>query len=71
MCVLQYYQIPMTLMLFVNCYRVLSLLKLSNQVLWLSDRIMTLVLAARVVSSWTYVVTLGCSSSIAGHLMTN
>jgi hypothetical protein len=61
----------MTLMLFVNCYRVLSLLKLSNQVLWLSDRIMTLVLAARVVSSWTYVVTLGCSSSIAGHLMTN
>jgi hypothetical protein len=32
---------------------------------------MTLVLAAGVMSSWTYVVTLGCSSSMAEHLVTN
>jgi hypothetical protein len=69
--VLQRYQIPLTLATFVNCYRHLSLLRLSNQVLWLSDKTVTLVLAARVVSSWTYVVTLGCSSSMVGHLVTN
>jgi hypothetical protein len=69
--VLQRYQIPLTLTTFVNCYRHLSSLRLSNQVLWLSDKTAMLVLAARVVSSWTYVMMLGCSSSMAGHLVTN
>jgi hypothetical protein len=32
---------------------------------------MMLVLAAKVMSSWTYVVMLGCSSSMAEHLVTN
>jgi hypothetical protein len=39
--------------------------------LWLSDRTMTPVLATKATSSWTYVVTLGCSSSMAGHLVMN
>jgi hypothetical protein len=43
----------------------------NNQVLWLSDRTVTPVLAARAASSWTYVVTLGCSSLMAGQLVTN
>jgi hypothetical protein len=69
--VLQRYQIPLTLATFVNCYRCLNSLKLSNQVLWLSDKTATLVLAAKAVSSWTYVVMLSCSSSMAGHLVMN
>jgi hypothetical protein len=69
--VLQCYQIPLTLATFVNCYRHLSSLRLSNQLLSLSDKIVTLVLVARVVSSCTYVLTLGYSSSMAGHQVTN
>jgi len=45
--ILQHYQIPLTLATFVNYYRHLNLLKLNNQVLWLSDKTATLVLAAR------------------------
>jgi hypothetical protein len=66
--VLQRYHIPLTLATFVNYYKCLSLLRLSNQVLWLNDKIATLVLTTGAVNSWTYVVTLGCSSSMAGHL---
>ncbi len=40
-----------TLATFVNYYGRLSLLKLSNQVLWLNDRIMTPLLAIGAVSS--------------------
>jgi hypothetical protein len=40
-------------------------------VLWLSDKTATSVLATRVSSSWTYAVTLGYSSSMAEHLVTN
>jgi hypothetical protein len=69
--VLQRYQIPLTLTTFVNCYRHLSTLRLSNQVLWLNKRTAMLVLAIGAVSSWTYVVTLGCSSSMARHLVMN
>jgi hypothetical protein len=69
--ILQLYQMPLTLTTFVNCYRHLSSLRLSNQALWLNDKTMTAVLVARATSSWTYVVTLGCSSSMAGHLVTN
>ncbi len=69
--VLQHYQIPLTLVTFINWYRRLSLLRLNNQALWLSDKTRTPELVARAVSSWTYVVTLGCSSSMAGHLVTN
>jgi len=69
--VLQHYQIPLTLATFVNCYKRLSSLRLSNQTLWLHDKTMMLVLAAGAVSSWTYAVTLGCSSSMVGHLATN
>jgi hypothetical protein len=47
--VLQRYQIPLTIRTFVNCYRCLSLLKLSNQVLWLNDRTTTLVLAVELL----------------------
>jgi hypothetical protein len=71
MCVLQHYQIPLTLTTVVNYYRVLSSLRLNNQMLWLSDKAATLVLATRAMSSWTYVVMLGCSSSMARHLVTN
>jgi hypothetical protein len=71
MCVLQHYQIPLTLATFVNYYRHLSSLRLSNRVLWLSDRIVTPILVAKATSSWTCVVTLGCSSSMDGHLVTN
>ncbi len=39
--------------------------------LWLSDRTITLVLVVGATNSWTYVVTLGCSSSMAGHLVKN
>jgi hypothetical protein len=39
--------------------------------LWLSDRTMTPVLVVAVMSSWTYVVTLGCSSLMAEHPLTN
>jgi hypothetical protein len=49
--VLQHYQIPLTLSTFVNCYKRLSSLKLSNQALWLRDKTVMLVLAARAVSS--------------------
>jgi hypothetical protein len=69
--VLQHYQIPLTLATFVNCYKRLSLLRRSNQALWLRDKTVTLVLVARVASSSTYAVTLGCSSSMAKHLATN
>jgi hypothetical protein len=69
--ILQHYQIPLTLATFVNCYKRLSSLSLSNQTLWLCDKTVTLVLAAGAASFWTYVVTLGCSSLMAGHLATN
>jgi hypothetical protein len=69
--VLQHYQIPLTLATFVNCYKCLSSLKLSNQTLWLSDKTAMLVLAPGVVSSWTSAMMLGCSSSMAEHLVTN
>jgi len=49
--VLQHYQIPLTLATFVNYYMHLSSLRLGNQVLWLSNRIATLMLVARAVSS--------------------
>jgi hypothetical protein len=71
MCVLSRYQIPLTLVTFVNCYRCLSSRRLSNQVLWLSDKTATPVLAVRAASSWTYVVTLGCSSSMVEYPVTN
>jgi hypothetical protein len=71
MCILQHYQIPLTLTTFVNYYRRLRSLRLNNQMLWLIDKTTTLVLAVGVVRSWTYVVTLGCSSSMAGHLVIN
>jgi hypothetical protein len=58
-------------MTFVNYYRRLSLWRLNNQVLWLNDRTVTSVLAARAVSSWTYVVTLGCSSLMVEHPVMN
>jgi hypothetical protein len=38
---------------------------------WLNDRIATPLLVIGAASSWTYVVTLGYSSSMAGHLVTN
>jgi hypothetical protein len=66
--VLQRYQIPLTLATFVNCYKHLSSRRPNNQALWLSDKTTTLVGAA---SSSTYVVMLGCSSSMAEHLVTN
>jgi len=69
--VLQNYQIPLTLVTFVNCYKRLSLLRLSNQALWLRDKTVMLVLAAGATSSWAYAVTLGCLSSMVGHLVTN
>jgi hypothetical protein len=69
--VLQCYHIPLTLVTFVNCYRRLSSLRLNNQVLWLSDRTAMLILSAGVASSWIYVVTLGCSSLMVAHLVTN
>jgi hypothetical protein len=43
----------------------------SNQVLWLSDKIVTPMLVARAASSWPYAVTLGYSSSMAECLVTN
>ncbi len=49
--VLQHYQIPLTLVTFVNCYKRLSLLRLSNQTLWLCDKTVMLVLAAGAASS--------------------
>jgi hypothetical protein len=69
--VLQHYQIPLILATFVNCYKHLNLLRQSNQALWLRDKTVTLVLVAKVARSWTYAVTLGCSSSMAKHLTTN
>jgi hypothetical protein len=69
--ILQHYQIPLTLATFVNCYKQLSSLRLSNQALWLRDKIVMLVLAIGAASSWTYAMTLGCSSSMARHLATN
>jgi hypothetical protein len=71
MCILQHYRIPLTLATFVNYYGHLNLLRLSNHVLWVNNRTTTPMLAARVASSWTYVVTLGYSSSMVGHLVTN
>jgi hypothetical protein len=66
--VLQLYHTPLTLVTFVNYYKCLSSLRLSNQMLWLNDRIATLMLVVGAVSSWTYAVMLGCSSSMAGNL---
>jgi hypothetical protein len=68
---LQHYQIPLTLVTFVNYYKCLSSLRLNNQALWLRDKIVMLVLAVGAANFWTYVVTLGCSSSMAEHLATN
>ncbi len=39
--------------------------------LWLNDKTMTPMLATGAMSSWTYVVTLVCSSSMVEHLVTN
>ncbi len=64
--VLQHYQIPLTLLTFVNCYRRPNSLRLSNQALWLNNRIVTPVL---VVGA--YAMMLGWSSSMIGHLVTN
>jgi hypothetical protein len=69
--ILQHYQIPLTLTTFVNYYKHLNLPRLSNQLLWLSNITTTLVLAVGATSSLTYVVTLGYSSSMTGHLVTN
>jgi hypothetical protein len=69
--VLQRYEIPLTLVTFVNCYRRLSLLRLNNQTLWLNNKIATPMLVAGATSSQTYVVMLGCSFSMARHLVTN
>jgi hypothetical protein len=69
--ILQHYQIPLTLATFVNCYRRLNLLRLNNQALWLHNKIMMLMLAVGAMSSWTYAVMLGCSSSMVGHLVMN
>jgi hypothetical protein len=49
--ILQHYQILLTLATFVNYYRRLSSLRLNNQVMWLSDRTTTPVLATRAASS--------------------
>jgi hypothetical protein len=69
--ILQHYQIPLTLVTFVNCYMRLNSLRLSNQALWLSDITATPVLAAGAASSWTYDVMLSCSSLMAEHLVMN
>jgi len=69
--VLQHYQIPLTLVTFANCYKRLSSLKLNNQALLLRNKTVMLLLVAGAASSWTYAVTLGCSSSMAEHLATN
>jgi hypothetical protein len=69
--VLQCYQTPLIIATFANYYRHLSSLRLNNQLLWLSDKTATLILTAGVASSWTYVVMLGYSSSMVGHLVTN
>jgi hypothetical protein len=69
--VLQRYHIPLTLATFVNYYRRLSSLRLSNQALWLNNRTATPMLVVGATSSLTYVVTLGCSASMVGHLATN
>jgi hypothetical protein len=71
MCILELYQTPLTIAAFVNYYRRLSSLRLSNQALWLNDKTVTLTLAVGVASSSTYVVTLGCSSSMAEHMVMN
>ncbi len=55
----------------MNYYERLSLLRLNSQALWLSDKTAMPVLVARATRSWTYVATLGCSSSMVGHLVTN
>jgi hypothetical protein len=49
--VLQRYWIPLTLATFVNYYMCLSLLRLSNQVLWLGDKTAMLMLVAGAASS--------------------
>jgi hypothetical protein len=69
--VLQHYQIPLTLTTFVNYYMFLNSRRLSNQALWLSNRIVMPVFAAGAASSYTYVVMLGWSSSMAKHPVTN
>jgi hypothetical protein len=42
-----------------------------NHALWLSDRTVTIMLADGAANFWTYVVTLGCSYSMARRLVTN
>jgi hypothetical protein len=69
--ILELYQTPLTLTTFVNYYRCLSSLKLSNQTLWLNDKTVMLALATRAAGSLTYAMTLGCSSSMAEHLVMN
>jgi uncharacterized protein YcfL len=69
--ILELYQTPLTLATFVNCYSHLSLLRLSNQALWLNDKTMTPTLAIGAASSSTYAVTLGYSSSMAKHMVMN
>jgi UDP-N-acetylmuramoylalanine-D-glutamate ligase len=45
------HQIPLTLATFVNYYRRMSSLRLSNQVLWLNDKTATPMLAVEAASS--------------------
>jgi hypothetical protein len=49
--ILQHYQIPLTLTTFVNYYRHLNSRRLSNQALWLSDKIVMPVLVDGATSS--------------------
>jgi hypothetical protein len=68
---LQCYQIPLTIVTFVNCYKRLSSWRQNNQALWLNNKIVTPVLAAGTVNSWTYAMTLGCSLLMVEHPVTN
>jgi hypothetical protein len=69
--VLQHYQIPLKLATFVNYYKRLNLRRLNNQALCLNDKTMTPVLVVGAVSSWTYAMTLGCSSLMVEHQVMN
>jgi len=51
--------------------QVLELTETKQPSVILSDRIAMPMLAAMAVNSWTYAMTLGCSSSMAGHLVMN
>lgn len=53
---------------FLHAFEFIETKQLS---VWLNDKIMTPLLVIGAASSWTYVVTLGYSSSMAGRLVTN